>query len=122
MSCNSILVGVSQLPPTRTQIAALEQLAYLYQGELGILGRHFFRKGNPRTHHLHLVLPESEIWEKHLLFRDFLRKHPAAAQQYEALKRQLAMQYRLDRDGYVTGKSHLVEKLLAQARAWWLTG
>ncbi|MBD1941889.1 GrpB family protein, partial [Coleofasciculus sp. FACHB-712] len=50
-----ILVGLEELPPSVDQITSVETLGYLYQGELGVPGRHFFRKGMPRTHHLHLV-------------------------------------------------------------------
>ncbi|MBD2741993.1 GrpB family protein [Coleofasciculus sp. FACHB-1120] len=113
-----ILVGLEELPPSVTQIASLETLGYLYQGELGIPGRHFFRKGMPRTHHLHLVKQGNQVWENQLIFRDFLRAHPEKAKQYDALKRKLAVQFRLDREGYVQAKAPLIEQLLSKARAW----
>jgi GrpB-like predicted nucleotidyltransferase (UPF0157 family) len=56
-----IVVGVEELPPSPTHIKALETLGYVYQGEAGIPGRHFFRKGMPRTHHLHLVKLEMKF-------------------------------------------------------------
>ena len=113
-----ILVGVEELPPSPTHIKALETLGYVYQGEAGIPGRHFFRKGMPRTHHLHLVKLGNEVWENQLLFRDFLQHHPDKAKQYEALKRKLAVQFRLDREGYVQAKAPLIEQMLSDARAW----
>ena len=75
-----ILLGVEQMPPQTSQIAGLETLGYLYCGELGIPGRHYFRRGMPRTHQIHLVKWNSELWETHVLFRDCLRTHPNAAQ------------------------------------------
>lgn len=113
-----ILVGLEELPPSVSQITSLETLGYLYQGELGVPGRHFFRKGIPRTHHLHLVKRGNQVWENQLIFRDFLRAHPDKAKQYEALKRQLAVPFRLDREGYVQAKAPLVEQLLSEARVW----
>jgi GrpB-like predicted nucleotidyltransferase (UPF0157 family) len=39
-----------------------------------------------------------------LLFRDYLRAHPAAAAEYEAKKRTLAVHFRDDRHGYTQAK------------------
>ena len=50
-----ILFGVKHLPPQAAVIAALEAKGYLYCGELGIPGRHYFRRGMPRTHQIHIV-------------------------------------------------------------------
>jgi len=113
-----ILLGVEHLPPQAEEITALETLGYLYYGELGISGRHYFRRGMPRTHQIHLVKLDSEFWESHILFRDFLRVHPDAAQQYEHLKRDLAAKFRADRERYTDSKAPLIEQLLVQARAW----
>ena len=113
-----ILLGVEYVPPQAAQIAALETLGYRYCGELGIPGRHYFRRGMPRTHQIHLVKLDSQFWETHILFRDFLRTHPDAAQQYEALKRNLAVQFRADRERYTNSKAPLIEQMLVQARAW----
>ncbi|MBD2083971.1 GrpB family protein [Trichocoleus sp. ST-U3] len=113
-----ILVDLEELPPSVSQITSLETLGYLYQGELGVSGRHFFRKGMPRTHHLHLVKRGNQVWENQLIFRDFLRAHPEKAKQYDSLKRELAVQFRLDREGYVQAKAPLIEQLLSKARAW----
>jgi GrpB-like predicted nucleotidyltransferase (UPF0157 family) len=60
----------------------------------------------------------SQFWETHILFRDFLRTHPDAAQQYEALKRNLAAQFRADRERYTNSKAPLIEQMLVQASAW----
>lgn len=112
-----ILLGLEQVPPSQALVFSLETLSYFYYGELGIPGRHYFRRGVPRTHQIHLVQVDSEFWETHLLFRDFLRAHPNAAQQYEALKRKLAVEFRYDRDRYTSSKAVLIEQRLVQARA-----
>ena len=39
----------------RAQAATLAALGYEYRGEAGIPIREFFRMGEPRTYHLHLV-------------------------------------------------------------------
>jgi GrpB-like predicted nucleotidyltransferase (UPF0157 family) len=112
-----ILLGL-ELPPNAAQISSLEALGYLYFGEFGIPQRHYFRRGMPRTHQIHAVQVNSEFWETHILFRDFLRTHPEAAQQYEALKRHLAVEFRYERDRYTDSKAPLINQLLIQAKAW----
>lgn len=113
-----ILLGIEHVPPQTAQIAGLETLGYLYCGELGIPERHYFRREMPRTHQIHLVRLNSEFWETHILFWDFLRAHPDAAQQYEALKRDLSVKFQADRERYTDSKTPLIEQLLVQARAW----
>lgn len=43
-----------------------------------------------QSFHLHLVKFRSETWERHILFRDFLRGHPKTVQKYDKLKRVVA--------------------------------
>jgi len=66
--------------------------------------------------HLHLVKYMSDHWTRHLLFRDYLRTHPAVAQQYFELKKMLASQYDADREGYTEAKTKFIESVVAQAR------
>ncbi|WP_052672374.1 GrpB family protein [Aliterella atlantica] len=91
-----ILLGLKEIPPTQAQVLSLEHLGYQYFGEFGIPQRYYFRRGMPRTHQIHAVQVDSDFWHRHILFRDFLRSHPQAAQQYEALKRKLAEEFRHD--------------------------
>jgi GrpB-like predicted nucleotidyltransferase (UPF0157 family) len=74
-----------------------------------------------RTHHLHLVPTGSPRFTDVLAFRDYLRTHPAVVQQYEALKRQLAIRHPQDRNAYTDGRSAMVAAITADARRW-LTG
>lgn len=113
-----MVASLRHFPPSASLISALEELGYHYQGELGVPGRHFFRRGSPRSHHLHLVEPNSEVWQKQVLFRDFLRVHPESAQRYDTLKRELAVQYRCDRTAYVNAKAPLIAELIAAANEW----
>jgi GrpB-like predicted nucleotidyltransferase (UPF0157 family) len=73
-----------------------------------------------RTHHLHVVEEQSPAWQGWLAFRDYLQTHPAAAEEYSELKRQLADRYGADpneRDEYRTGKADFVAALTARALA-----
>ncbi len=59
------------------------------------------------------------FWERHLLFRDFLRTHPDAARAYEQRKRALAAEYsaRSDHAGYTDAKTDFIQAIEEQARA-----
>ncbi|PSB29121.1 GrpB family protein [Chlorogloea sp. CCALA 695] len=113
-----MILGLKQIPPLLEQISNFEAIGYSYHGELGIPGRHYFRKGMPRTHQIHAVLVNSEFWERHILFRDFLRNNPQVAQRYEALKRKLAQEFAGDRTSYTNSKTPLIEQLLVEAALW----
>ena len=75
----------------------------------------FFRKGLPRTHHLHIVEQGSASLTENLAFRDALRTVPELLWQYAALKAELATCYQDDRAAYSVAKNALVEKVLV---AW----
>lgn len=96
-------------------IAALQAGGYIYRGEQGIVGRDFFRRGEPRQYHLHLTLVDSPFWHDHRMFRDYLRAHPDAAEAYGTLKSELATRYPHDRAAYIDGKSAFVNAILAAA-------
>jgi len=55
------------------------------------------------------------VWRERLAFRDALRADPALAEDYEALKRQLAQEYRTDVASYTAGKRDFVVRALAAA-------
>ncbi|MEI6564604.1 MAG: GrpB family protein [bacterium] len=97
-------------------IKRLENAGYVYKGEYGLAGRHFFTRGNPVTHHLHLVAKGCEHWDRWILFRDYLRVHPEKAAKYNTLKKALAHKYAHNRDAYTKAKTPLVNQLLAQAK------
>ena len=108
-----ILVGVT--PPAAASIPAFESLGYECQGECGIPGRLFFRKGLvefKRTHHLHLVEAGHEQWQSMLLFRDYLRSHPGDVRRYEDLKRVLAEKFKDNRRAYTKGKADYIQAIL----------
>ncbi|MCH8993496.1 MAG: GrpB family protein [Chloroflexi bacterium] len=80
-----IMIGVRKLADGEQSVEPLVGLGYEYLGEYGIPGRFYFRKGSPRSHHVHLVHHNSDFWERHLLFRDLLREQPGLRDEYDAL-------------------------------------
>ncbi len=110
-----IMIGAGEDAGDR-EIAAVTSLGYGYLGEHSVPGRQFFRKGLPPTHHVHWTKRGSPFWRDQLLFRDFLRSHPAECTEYETLKLDLAERFRHDRKSYTASKGELIGRLLERAR------
>ncbi len=115
-----IMLAIRHLDDASACIVPLQDIGYEYAPEFEALmpERRFFRRFSlgVRTHHLHLVEITSKFWEHHLLFRNFLRNHSEAAQQYYRLKQELAAQFRGDREAYTDAKTQFIESILEKAR------
>jgi GrpB-like predicted nucleotidyltransferase (UPF0157 family) len=98
-------------------VAALERGGYEHRGERGVPGREYFRRGQPRAYHVHLVEEDSALWREYLAFRDYLRAHPEDARVFAERKRRLAARFSHDREGYMNAKSPHVRELLRLAGA-----
>ena len=113
-----IAVGIQSLADAPVLIPCLEQLGYIYDPILEQLvpERRFFWKGTRTVHtyHLHLAEPDHPVLLKPLQFRDYLRKHPEAVEEYGVLKRELAKRFVQDMDAYVAGKTGFVENVILQ--------
>jgi GrpB-like predicted nucleotidyltransferase (UPF0157 family) len=92
----------------------LELAGYLYEGDLGIPGRHAFAATEPSpAHHLYVCARDSPELRRHLAFRDCLRAHPEVARQYGALKTRAAAEAEDDRAAYGEAKRAFIESVLA---------
>jgi GrpB-like predicted nucleotidyltransferase (UPF0157 family) len=85
-----------------------------------IAGWRYFRPpaDRPRRWQIHVRTAGSPRQRAALLFRDYLRVHPSAAREYEALKLDLARIHETDRVAYNDGKSAWIEATLRRAEAW----
>jgi GrpB-like predicted nucleotidyltransferase (UPF0157 family)/predicted kinase len=111
------MVVVRRLDDAAQCIAPLQTLSYTFVDYPQNVDRRFFRKGLPRTHHLHIVAEGSQSLADHLGFRDALRADPALRQQYQELKRALAEDFKNDRAQYSERKGAFVERVLSKWRA-----
>lgn len=111
-----IMVGVADLDSSRPCIEVLAAHEYLYAPYRDDV-MHWFCKPHParRTHHLHVVPAGSRRFADVLAFRDHLRAHPAAAGEYEQLKRELAASHTHDRDAYTDAKTAFVAAITSRA-------
>lgn len=75
-----------------------------------------FQRGGRRTHHLILVIFDSEEWSARLRFRDALRADPTLAAEYADLKRRVASELGGDRHAYSKAKQDAAAAL--RSKGW----
>lgn len=79
----------------------------------------FFRPAAPpRNRHVHVTSKGSSRERVQLLFVDFLRDHPFAAEAYAAVKRRLAVRFADNREAYTRAKTDFIVDMLDRAEQW----
>jgi len=73
------------------------------------------REHGARMSHVHLTLRGHPVWERLIVFRDYLRARPEVAAEYAELKRSLAGAVGADRHAYMTAKSDFITRVTAVA-------
>ena len=116
-----IMPGVARASDLDRCVSPLVGLGYEYvpRYEASLPRRRYFRKrppGSSSAFHVHVVERGSEFWDRHLLFRDYLRAHPDVAREYERLKRELAPQF-TDSNAYAEAKTDFIRSVENRARA-----
>ncbi len=111
-----LMVAVRSLEEVEDVRARLEPLGHQFRDHPEAMDRRFFRKGQPRAYHLHLVEQGSETLRQHLIFRDVLRADPALCAAYAQLKTELADRYAEDRPAYTAGKESFIQEVLQRQK------
>jgi GrpB-like predicted nucleotidyltransferase (UPF0157 family) len=93
-------------------VRALGRLGYVYKGEYGLPGRHFFILGRPATHHVHVVVGRSRHWDRWLRFRTKLLGDARLRGRYRRLKEKMARRFAHDRAAYTASKDPFIELAL----------
>lgn len=112
-----IAIAVEGFETARVCIEPVVELGYTFRGENGIPRRHYFQKGEPCTHHVHMVKETSEEWTKLILFRDHLRSDRSVAEEYGRLKAALADSLTGDRKAYLAAKADFITRVIKETRA-----
>src|SRR5262249_52393652 len=110
-----LLVTVPCLGPPDPFIGPLGSLGYTYFAALGNTERHMFARGNPHTHHLHIVEHHGEEHRRPVAFRNYLQSHADTAHAYVVLKQALAERFHQNRQAYSEGKTAFIRAVDAQA-------
>ncbi|MEW5248277.1 GrpB family protein [Microbulbifer sp. 2201CG32-9] len=109
-----IMFGVEDLVSSKEAIPVLSNNGYCYYPYKPEI-MHWFCKPAPdyRTHHLHLVPYKSDLWIERIRFRNILRRNKTIADEYSALKRQLAKDLADDREAYTEKKWPFIQRVLS---------
>ncbi len=107
-----ILAGHPSSISAASYVQSFQRAGYEHRGDRGIAGHQFFRRGQPRAYHIHLVEEGGMLWRQYLAFRDRLRSDGGTARRYGDLKRRLARDYPRDRESYINGKAGFVREML----------
>jgi len=115
-----LLAGVRSMSDARALNNMLDRMGYTTSEEFNatLATRQWFMRqsGGRRTHHLHVVVHDSDEWIARIGFRDRLRADANLRDRYEALKEDLARRFADDRDAYTEGKSAFILATIAERK------
>lgn len=118
-----ITIGVKDLAIADEKIVqAIVDLGYEYVAKFEdqMPTRRYFRRADEngiRTHQIHLWATDDPEYERHIVFRDYLRAHPDEAAAYADLKRSLIDKFDTGSD-YADAKSDFIREREKRAFAW----
>ncbi|MCY7568021.1 GrpB family protein [Bacillus safensis] len=93
-------------------VTALQGLGYSYRGTNVLPERHYFSKGEPRTHQIHMYQTGNRYLLEQINFRDYLRSNELARSEYQQLKLNLSRVNKNDKHKYAEGKTEFVKSIL----------
>lgn len=115
-----IMVGLEDFWAADALVPKIEALGYEYvqkYEDVMAFRRYFFKdREGVRTHQIHMVGIGTEFWERHILFRDYLRQNPRVAARYAALKKELAEREWQDTNEYAGAKTEFIRGIEREAR------
>lgn len=111
-----IMVLIDSYENAEKYIPKLEAIGYPFDSTAHTdksTERHLFRKGNPTEYHLSIAYADrGSFWKRQLAFRDYLREHPEERDRYAELKQNLIKEDPTGKNGYIGGKTDLVNEML----------
>ncbi len=110
-----LMVAVPQIQDFDGYVPLLEELGYQFRRDNRSDQQHvLFVKGpeENRTHYLKMTTKDSEFWREHILFRDYLIRHPERAGAYRQLKHELLEKHGGLREKYTDDKSAFIRETL----------
>jgi GrpB-like predicted nucleotidyltransferase (UPF0157 family) len=121
---------ILDLMPVVSNLAELDKcqskmkaLGYDWWGELGLPGRRYSTKSDPKTGHrtvqLHCYEDGSTEITRHLAFRDYLRAHPGLATEYDHVKAECQRRHPNDSHAYGDCKEAWIKNAEADALKWY---
>lgn len=74
---------------------------------------------NLRLAHIHILKYNSEHWQRHIAFRDYLRSNAGVTTTYQQLKEKLSLEHWLDGNDYNLAKDPFIKQEEKKAIAWY---
>src|SRR5689334_10365441 len=100
-------------------IENIQALGYEYRPSFSTAERYYFVGFRPdpeegeRRYHIHLTFPESSEWRELIGFRDYLRHHPEAVEEYAQMKERAANEANQEGARYRAMKQPMFDKAAA---------
>lgn len=113
-----IAVGVKDEQTQKLLIPILSNYGYDMKDSIKEKGEVLARKGPPelRTHYIHIEIINTPKWEEHMLFKNYLIKHPEYIKKYQELKLGLEKNCKENRKQYTQSKDVFIKDVLEKAR------
>ncbi len=121
LSAKPVIDMIALLKDPEQAIGFLKELGFEYKGEYNIPLRYYFNRSEGVVANLHVYEEGHPEIELNLLFRDYLRAHPEAREEYRSLKERLLQDkssYEKNNSfftGYNLGKDAFIRKVLKAA-------
>lgn len=112
-----IAIGLEKYDDGFKCVEGLSKIGYLYSGEQGVPGRHYFRTDSDIVKcHIHMYDISNKEYRNHILFRDYLRSHKEDAKEYASLKNDLIKQFGNNREKYTEAKAEFINNILKKVK------
>jgi len=110
-----IMVGLHDYAIAGELLQGMSHMGYRYMAEYeeSIPDRKFFLKssGGERSHHVHMVQLNEEYWDRHMFFRNHLRRNEIVRHAYQDLKTRLSNLDWKNRNQYALAKSAFIRAI-----------
>ncbi|MGG6447656.1 GrpB family protein [Pseudobacillus badius] len=111
-----IAVEIKEFSEGKKCVSFLEKIGYSYKGTNILPARHYFSKGEPRTHQIHMYQSGNKYLLEQLKFRDYLRNNAEARNEYEQLKLELSVSNKNNKHKYSEEKTDFVKSTLEKMK------
>lgn len=95
-------------------IEGLGEIGYRHRIIDELPERHYFSKGEPRTHQIHMYAKGNEYLKRQLAFRDYLRNNENARKEYQEMKEKLSETHSANKLAYTDPKKDFVNNVLSK--------
>jgi GrpB-like predicted nucleotidyltransferase (UPF0157 family) len=117
-----LVVVVNSLADLDALAATVRDLGYVWRGDHGVAGRRYATLDHPRTlarvFNVQFVEPGSDLLERLVALRDYLRAVPGEAAAYAQVKSAAAAAYPRDPAAYAAAKAAWLDAGEVRALAW----